>query len=268
MSVGILLGAAVPQASADLFDAANDFSITSNPNGVWSYGTTGTTLTGSFTPFSTAVIGTGVNAGIDAWEGTVPMFGGFFPIVGKNTTNTTVSPPNQVLLPEEMWIHPGPDGSYAVVRFTAPTTETFTVSATFEGRAPTNEGFPAGTTTDVHVRLNGVSLFDGNVNGFGPSSDQSMPSMALSLHAGDHLDFVAGYGSNQNFLNDTTGLEATIVNAVPEPSTFILTAIGSLAFVIAGRRRSGATRSARRAHPGCLASSRKACPRPRSLPAW
>jgi hypothetical protein len=70
----------------------------------------------------------------------------------------------------------------------------------------------------VHVLLNGVSLFDGAVNGFGPSSDRSFVK-ALNLHAGDVLDFAAGFGANGNFLNDSTGLDVTITNAGPEPST-------------------------------------------------
>jgi hypothetical protein len=94
----------------------------------------------------------------------------------------------------------------------------------FEGRSPTNERFPHGTTTDVHILLNGVSPFDGAVNGFGPSSDQSFAT-SLSLQVGDHLDFAVGDGADGSFLNDSTGLEATISDAIPEPSTFAITCI-------------------------------------------
>jgi hypothetical protein len=159
-----------------------------------------------------------------------------FPVIAKNTNNTTISPPNIVLLPGEMLVHPGPDGSYAVVRFTAPSTGVFSLSTVFEGRAPTNEGFPQGTTTDVHVLLNGVSLFDGAVNGFGPSTDQVF-AQSLNLHVGDVLDFATGFGANRSFLNDSTGLDATISNVVPEPSSFAPAAIGMTALALAGWRR-------------------------------
>lgn len=245
LAVWLLLCPAAPRASADLFDAAKDFSFTSNPNGDWSYGTTGTTLNGPFTLFSNVTIGSGSSTGLNGWVGTVPMFGGEFPIVAKNTNTTTITPPNQVLLPGDLFIHPGPDGSYAVVQFTAPTAGVFSLNTVFEGRAPTNEGFPAGTTTDVHILLNGVSLFDGAVNGFGPSSDQSFATN-LNLHVGDVLEFAAGFGANQNFLNDTTGLDATISSVVPEPSSFGPAAIGMTALALAGWRRSRITIFGRR----------------------
>jgi hypothetical protein len=145
------------------------------------------------------------------------MFGDTFPFVVKNTNSVTITPPNLIALPGELLIHPAPDDSYAVLRFTAPSTGLFQLNTVFEGRAPTNEGFPAATTTDVHVLLNGVSLFAGAVNGFGPSTDQSFVT-ALNLHAGDQLEFAAGFGSNGNFPNDSTGLVATLT-AVPEPAT-------------------------------------------------
>jgi hypothetical protein len=231
MAVLIVFSAAVPRACADLtFNAAADFSIASNPTGPWSYGTTGPTLTGPFALFPNVEIGSGVDAGINAWAGTESAtFGGLFPYVSKNTTNTELTPPNVDLLPGEMVVHPAPDpafggdGAYAVVRFTAPTAGVFSLNTVFEGRAPTNQGFPQGTTTDVHVLLNGVSLFDGAVNGFGPPSDQAFAT-SLNLHVGDRLDFAVGIG-NGSFLNDSTGLDATITNAVPEPSTFTMTGI-------------------------------------------
>jgi hypothetical protein len=240
--VWLLAYTAGPRAFADLFDAAKDFSIASNPNGVWSYGTTGTTPNGSFSLFSNVSIGTGSGTGVNGWAGSETAFGGDFPYVVKNTTNMTLTPPNVVYLPGELVLHPAPDaafggdGAYAVVRFTAPTAGIFSLNAVFEGRAPTNQGFPEGTTTDVHVLLNSVSIFDGAVSGFGPSSDQVFPT-TLNLHVGDHLDFAVGIGSDGSFLNDSTGLAAALTSAVPEPSTLGPTVIGMTALAIAGWRR-------------------------------
>jgi hypothetical protein len=127
-TVLIHLSCALPRASADLiFNAAADFSTASNPNGRWSYGTTGTTLTGSFALLSNATVGFDGAPGLNGWAGTVTMFGGDFPVVAKNTNNTTIAPPNLVLLPSELLLHPGPDGSYAVVRFIAPTAGAFSL---------------------------------------------------------------------------------------------------------------------------------------------
>jgi hypothetical protein len=163
------------------------------------------------------------------WEGTESAFTDHFPSVAKNTASTIQTAADEVLLPGELIMHEAPsqndkfpvggDGAYAVIRFTAPTTGQFSLSAVFEGR----ETSPTPTTTDVHVLLNGVSLFDGAVNGFGPPSDQSFAT-TLALHTGDRLDFAVGLG-NGSFLGDTTGLDATITNAVPEPSTFTMTGV-------------------------------------------
>lgn len=105
------------------------------------------------------------------------------------------------------------------------------MSATFEGR----ETEPVPTTTDVHILLNGTSLVSGYVNGFGPTSDLTF-SVPLNLNAGDHIDFAVGFGSNGNFLGDTTGLDATI-SSVPEPSGLVLLLFGSGALALVRRRR-------------------------------
>jgi hypothetical protein len=105
-----------------------------------------------------------------------------------------------------------------VVRFTAPTSGEFQLNAVFEGREFLGSG-PA-TDTDVYILLNGVALFNGEVSGFGPPSDQSFAT-TLNLNAGDRVDFSVGIGSDGTFLGDTTALDATLA-AVPEPEGFML----------------------------------------------
>jgi hypothetical protein len=208
-----------PRASAGIvYSAAGDFSIASNPNGVWSYGTTGTTLTGPLTLFADTKSGIGGIANWVGWEGTQPMFGDNFPLVGENVGTTTGTSADIVLLPGELAEHPAPDGSYAVVRFTAPSSGVFSLDAVFEGREFQGTG-PA-TSTDVHVLLDGVAIFNGAVLGFGPSSDQSFMT-TLALTAGDRVDFSVGVGTDGSFLGDTTGPDATL-NLAPEPSGFVL----------------------------------------------
>ena len=77
-------------------------------------------------------------------------------------------------------------------------------------------------SADVHVVLNGQSLFDGTI--LGPSEIRSY-TKSLSLLSGDRLDFVVGDGGTQPDLgtkdNDTMGLSAT-VSTVPEPSTLVI----------------------------------------------
>ena len=212
----LLVATFAPGASAGtVYDAAGDFSLASNPNGVWSYGTTGTTLTGPLTLFNMTENNVGAPF-LDGWVGNQVMFNSNFPVVAKNMSGSTQSENAVIVFPFELTEHPAPDGSYAIVRFTAPTSGLFQLNTTFSGRETTP------TTTDVHVLLDGSSLFDGAVNGFGPPSDQSFAT-TLSLSAGDHIDFAVGFGSgsNPNFLGDLTALDATI-SAVPEPSSAVL----------------------------------------------
>ena len=61
------------------------------------------------------------------------------------------------MAPGQFALHPGPGGEYAVVRYVAPEAGEASIDAVFTGL----DIF--GTTTDVHVLLNGNALFDGLV---------------------------------------------------------------------------------------------------------
>jgi hypothetical protein len=238
MSVLIFLLAAAPLATAGtVYDAAADFSLSSNPNGVWSYGASGSTLGSAVTLFTSSTTAWAGTPGISVWQGTEPAFNTLYPLVGKNTTNQTVTTGGGFvpLLAGQLFQHPAPSGAYSVVRFTAPSDGSYALNATFEGRDV------RGTTTDVHVLVDNVSIFDGNVNGFGSSSDQAF-SGGVMLHKGDTIDFAVGFGSNHTFFSDSTALAATISSAVPEPSSVVLfgfAVLGGLVFrMINGRRSS------------------------------
>ena len=90
-----------------------------------------------------------------------------------------------------------------MIRFAAPAAGSYAVNVAFFGA-----DFVGPTTTDVHVLVDGNSVFDGIVNGFGPGSGPIF-STNLNLKAGDTIDFAVGIGPNGNYLNDLTGLAAT-----------------------------------------------------------
>ncbi len=101
-------------------------------------------------------------------------------------------------------LHPGPNGEYSVVRWTAPATSDYRFSGNFAG-------IDGQTTTDVHVMSGSKSLFDGQIN-LGGHGKRAPFEGAVRLRKGEFLDFIVGYG-NGTYVFDSTGLDALIVGA-------------------------------------------------------
>ncbi len=215
LALGLFLSWGEARAAV-IFNAAADFSATNNPNGVWSYGQSATL--GAPVQLYTQNGPDNVDPPpadlLDTWNAGA---GGMFavPAVYHNGTNGVVAFSNITYLPGELGFHPGPMGEFSVVRFTAPTSGSYSLVSSYRP-------IDLATTTDVHVLLNGVSLFSGNVNPNAPTSFNDV----LSLTAGDTLDFAVGNG-NGSYFNDSTGISVVLTSsAVPEPSTLTLALLG------------------------------------------
>jgi hypothetical protein len=208
-------------AGAATYDAVTDFSLSSNPNGQWTYGYD---AQGS----SHDLLDTTSASGVGMWWN-----GGSIPnsvIVGANKTGATQSYSTIVLPNNTMVIDP--ESFTALVVFQAPTTGTYMLTGAFSGVDTGENGHP--------VSIDGPSgtVFSSTISAF----DQSDPfSTTLSLTAGDVVEFAVHTGSSGcTYCNLSTGLTATFTiatNAAPEPSTWALMAAGFAGLGFVGHRR-------------------------------
>src|SRR5579862_1831786 len=116
------------------YDVAADFSTTSNPNGVWTYGYA-LTLGGSLIVYNQP----GSTLGVDYWS-----LSGGVPDVAHNSTPNPVSLGTPLFAPYQAALHPGQNGEYSIFRFTAPVAGTYQLQTSFSGIDT------SGTSTDVH----------------------------------------------------------------------------------------------------------------------
>jgi len=214
MIIGLVtLLSSTPAAQAAIFDAAADFSASDNPNSVWSYGWS-ETLGSAFHLYT--------DKGKDSFGNDVWYDSPHAQFVVHNGTGTVTS----IWQVDQLGFGPGQNNTYSVIRWTAPSTEIYTITASF--------GAADNTTSDAHLQSNGNSLFQGDINGFG-SAVQFSPT-TIAINAGDTIDFTVGWGANGNINSDNTSLSATI-STVPIPATIWLFGSALLGLFGASRKR-------------------------------
>ena len=221
-AAAMALSLAVTHAAS--FDPAANFSLAGNPNGPWSYGYS-QVLGGPMILHATS----GSFDGLEYWDTDISIG---LPWVARNVSAFPVNwAGTTTMAPGALSLHPGPSGQVALLRFTVPSTGQYAINGAFFG-----QDYVGPTTTDVHLLLNGSSIFDGVVADFGTSHSFNI---TMALAGGSHLDFAVGFGSNQNYLYDSTGLTATITQ-VPEPTIFALAGVAA-GLLCLSRRRNNST---------------------------
>jgi hypothetical protein len=202
-------GAARADEPAALYDLGSDFSVARNPNGPWQYGFSATT---SLAPEGFVLSRDAAASGtIVFWH----PAGGYYPYLASNPSRRTLADPTRswALRPHEVALEASSVGQPAIVRFVAPRPGRYRVKARFAGIH-----FRL-SSTDVHVLVNGLPVFDALVDGYGGDRafhaiEGRSPRAAFvttrRLAAGDVVTFAVGYGENGTHFNDTTGLRARI----------------------------------------------------------
>jgi hypothetical protein len=189
------------------WDAASEFNDSANPDagnpsGVWSYGWK-KTLTDKFYLATTPYTDPPDLFGWSSASG--------YPLIchiSRSVPVLTHGANRAIFPPHALSMHPGPNGEYAVIRFTASAGGAYRVSGQFF--ALDDNG--TGTTTDVWLLKDNqkADAFSGKIDYFGGAKSASFTSATFSLKKGSTLDFQVGYGTNKNYEYDSTGLIALI----------------------------------------------------------
>jgi hypothetical protein len=236
--IGAYLVASAISASAD-WVAGRDLTANELPNGngvelidpnptvpEWSYGYRGS-LTGTSLTLFTASDHTNSDGGNTSVQGF--NAGGVTPTVSVNVGASDVvfnfgfgnlNP----LHPEEMKIHPGPSASnsFSIVRWIAPASGTYLVSAYWTDLDPNGTQFGGVNGATGAITINGSVIFDVD---FANNSGTQTGTLTETFNAGDIVDFLTGSQGDYRF--DDTGFDATVV-AVPEPATASSLVIGTI----------------------------------------
>ena len=218
---GIALFATATESNAQTYNPTTDFSSSSNPTGVWSYGYSHPVgpPAYTFTLFNTESGGAGV---VDAWsDSTYDTLG--TPSVVLNNSGTS----EDGVAPGQLSLNPGPvaGGDYAIVRFTAPTAATYDVTGQFyAGDSGAMDGY-------IVLAGDLASPLQTFVN---TTNSSTFTPFAETMTAGETLDFVVG-NNDGSFYSGNTPL-SVVITTVPEPDTYALMLAG-LGLVAVGARR-------------------------------
>lgn len=214
------LGWAVASTSqaAVVYSAVDDFNVSGNPNGVWSYRegvNSATLLSRSYS-----------DASVQSWSGSNLTIYGYYPYVAKNVSGGTL-PVNWTV--DVLQMHPSQTLIPSVVRWTAPSAGKWNVQGSF---VSLSSGL-----TDINIYKNTTAIVTGSLSGTG--SPAVTINQDIFLSAGEFLEFAVG--AQGNWGGDGVGFKATITSAsppvVPEPSSMVIAAGLGIGFWVRTRRR-------------------------------
>ena len=213
----LLLLAVVSPAFASVWILADDYSLSANPNGRWSYGTS--LVPGQDFALLTKVypqVREASGGACAGWAGDIYNGYEHLPMTQKcfgdpKRYAVHIGYPSEGPKPAVkqrnggVFVHPANgNAGYAVIRWTAPRNALYAIWVSFY-----SADIYTGATTSAQVLRNGSVLSDGAVNGFSGNKSFSTPDEGLRLSAGDVIDIVVGNGDGY-FGSDSTGVDAVI----------------------------------------------------------
>lgn len=185
----------VSHAQAQTWNAATDFSGLSNPAGAWSYGWS-TSLTSPMINFSLHTVADG---GLEWWYRGGPSLE-TFPGLLHNGTDADLfigGVPESAVAPGVLIMHPGPNETNAVLRWTCQCAGRFGLSAVFAGNSSACGSMSS--SSEVHIVVNGLEIYAGEIVGYLSTASHQV---TLELLAGDHVDIVVGNGPGDDISCD------------------------------------------------------------------
>ena len=204
-----------PTQPAVVFDVSSDFSPTSNPTGVWSYGYAAT-LGGPF-HLLTFAKSYAANNGvpISAWQVTDALSPSVNRVMGDGVA---ISEGGAFTAPSgTVYVWPGNDGSpgvFGIIRFTVPAGGIGVYR--IDSAARSNFDGPVSGDSDFHVLRNGQEVF----GQFLAPNSATVYSNTLTLATGDSIDFAVGRGVDGSPDHSSLKVQAAITlvtNAPPQP---------------------------------------------------
>jgi hypothetical protein len=191
---------AIFQIDKSYYDATRDFSTATNPNGVWKYGWS-EGIAGRLVLYSRSSTPDINNDLEEGWDDPNNS-SGFTPSVAINSGDD-FDDGNVTFSAGALILHPcGVDGqAYCHVIWKAPRGGAYFLTSSFFAQQN-------GINVDVHILVNGESVFDSTIT---QNSVVRSFSKKLMLHAGSTIDFTVG--PNDNFIQHAgnTGLQAVIL---------------------------------------------------------
>jgi len=186
------------QSPLSSYDVSRDFSLSTNPSGVWSYGWK-SNLLGTLTLLNSRRMVTYDNGVSVEW---LESATGQLPVVYRNpTTNTAFANAGQEVLPGGgVGFRPGQlaPKNFGAIRFTVPAGGAGPYLLESAVQCYLNGGLSG--DTDYHVVVNGVEVFSQML----PPRSATGFTNTLSLSVGDTVDFLVGRGADGSY--DGSGL--------------------------------------------------------------